>query len=49
MDVVMRASDTVVVLHHGEKIAEGTPQAIGSDRAVIAAYLGQDWMADAVG
>jgi len=48
MDVVMRVSDTIVVLHHGDKIAEGTPQAIGSDRAVIAAYLGQDWMADAV-
>jgi len=49
MDVVMRVSDTIVVLHHGEKIAEGTPQAIGIDRAVISAYLGQDWMADAVG
>jgi branched-chain amino acid transport system ATP-binding protein len=49
MEVVMRASDTVVVLHHGEKIAEGTPREISSDRAVISAYLGQDWMADAVG
>lgn len=48
MDVVMRASDKVVVLHHGEKIAEGTPQEIANDRSVVSAYLGQDWMADAV-
>jgi branched-chain amino acid transport system ATP-binding protein len=49
MDVVMRASDTVVVLHHGEKIAEGTPRAISSDRSVVSAYLGEDWLGDAVG
>jgi branched-chain amino acid transport system ATP-binding protein len=48
MEVVMGVSDTIVVLHHGEKIAEGTPQQVGSDPAVVAAYLGQDWMADAV-
>ena len=49
MDVVMRASDKVVVLHHGEKIAEGTPEQIANDRSVVSAYLGQEWMADADG
>ncbi len=47
MDVVMRVSDKIVVLHHGEKIAEGNPDAIGADPDVIAAYLGRDWVADA--
>jgi len=40
MGVVMDIADRVVVLNFGRKIADGTPQAVQQDAAVVAAYLG---------
>jgi branched-chain amino acid transport system ATP-binding protein len=42
MGVVMDISHRVVVLDHGEKLAEGPPDQVRTDPVVIRAYLGED-------
>jgi branched-chain amino acid transport system permease protein len=48
LDVVTQLADTVVVLDHGEKIAEGTPDAIRQNEAVLQAYLGRGTLAQGI-
>ena len=45
LDVVTRLADKVVVLDHGEKIAEGTPDEVRRNEAVLEAYLGRGTLA----
>ena len=42
MDFVLDLADEVLVLSYGEKLAEGRPDAVRRDPAVVAAYLGDD-------
>ena len=43
MAAMMRLAQRIVMLHHGEKLAEGTPQQIAHDRRVVDAYLGEEF------
>ena len=48
MKAIAKVSDRIIVLHQGEKIVEGIPEAVLTDQRVIAAYLGERCRANSV-
>jgi branched-chain amino acid transport system ATP-binding protein len=46
MRAIMGISDRIIVLHHGEKIADGAPKEISTNKEVIEVYLGKDAYAE---
>ncbi|MFB4164333.1 ABC transporter ATP-binding protein [Alteribacillus sp. JSM 102045] len=47
MQMIMSLADKIMVLNQGKKIAEGTPEEVQNNNAVIDAYLGGDAVAEA--
>jgi branched-chain amino acid transport system ATP-binding protein len=48
MTMVMRLAERITVLNFGKKLAEGTPQQVASNEAVLSAYLGEGYKHAAV-
>jgi branched-chain amino acid transport system ATP-binding protein len=44
MHAVMSLADRVCVLHHGEKIADDSPEEVSRDKRVIESYLGEEFL-----
>jgi len=44
MRVIMTLPERIAIIHHGRKIAEGTPQDVVADENVIKAYLGERYV-----
>jgi branched-chain amino acid transport system ATP-binding protein len=41
MKAIMNICKRIIVFHHGQKIAEGTPEEISTSKTVIEVYLGE--------
>ena len=44
MKIVMALAEQIIVLHHGEMIAQGSPMEVVSDPQVVDAYLGEAYV-----
>jgi branched-chain amino acid transport system ATP-binding protein len=46
MKIIMTISDRILAINHGSVMVEGTPEEVASHGEVIAAYLGEDYVAE---